>query len=353
MLINVGKTILIIFFILLAVLGGGFYFFIYRSKEFQTIVSPFQSVSEQQKSGAKQPEIKKGLFGKRINILLIGTDTSSGRRGRGQSGFNTDSMILVSIDTETNKVLLTTVPRDLWINGNKINALYIVYGEDTLVDAYEKITGLKIDKIIRVDFDQFMWVVDSFGGVPINIPNTFTDTTFPRMDDSGVRTVSFTQGSEVMTSERALTYARSRHGDNGEGSDLMRAKRQHLILQGLLDAVKQPNSQFWPMSMELFYKAATGQGIHTTLTLDDCYYLWDMYKDREKYEVESFVIGSKYIYHPGMYPDSEYHAWVFIPREPGFANLHTDIEAKLNKTFVDENAQPTNAGTTQPATTTN
>jgi hypothetical protein len=39
-----------------------------------------------------------------------------------------------------------------------------------------------------------------------------------------------------------------------------------------------------------------------------------------------------------MYPDSAYSAWVFIAKEPGFSNLHADIEAKLSGTFVDPNA---------------
>jgi hypothetical protein len=79
----------------------------------------------------------------------------------------------------------------------------------------------------------------------------------------------------------------------------------------------------------------------TTLTLEDVKYLWDFYKDRDKYTSESFVIGGDYIYHPGMYPDSEYHAWVFIPREGSFEQLHKDIEAKLEGTFVEAVEEPT------------
>jgi LCP family protein required for cell wall assembly len=244
-------------------------------------------------------------------------------------------MILLSINPKTNKVLLTSVPRDLWVNGNKMNALYTVYGWDTLKDAFEKITGQQVDAYIKADFEDFRWVVDAFGGVPVDIQRTFTDSTFPNNSDTAVVTVTFTQGVEKMTGERALVFARSRKGDNGEGSDLMRAKRQHLILQGMLEAVKQPESMFWPMDVEKFYNAVTNFKMETTLSLNDAYYLWDFYKDKDLYEIESFVIGDKYIYHPGMYPDSEYRAWVFVAREPGFANLHRDVTAKLNKTFVE------------------
>jgi len=261
-----------------------------------------------------------------LNVLVVGTDTSSSRRADGQGGFNTDSMILVSINPTTNKVLLTSVPRDLWINGNKINALYIVYGEEVLVDAFEKITGQEVDGVIRADFDSFEWVIDAVGGVPVAVERSFTDYSFPNRSDTGLVTVSFNEGTAVMDGDTALTFARSRKGTNGEGSDLMRARRQHLVLQGLVQAVNQPTNPYWPMDIEVFYNAVTSVGnIYTTLALSDARYLWDFYKDRDLYTVESFVIDDEYVYHP----TEGYVAWVFIPRDPTFETLHRDIASKL------------------------
>jgi LCP family protein required for cell wall assembly len=268
-----------------------------------------------------------------LNVLLIGTDTSLSRRQRGQLGFNTDALVLVSVNPEKNIVLLTSVPRDLWVNGNKINALYILYGWESLKGAFEEITAQKIDGYVATDFDGFRWIVDSFGDTPIKIKNTFTDISFPNNQDSDVIPVSFVAGEEKMTGERALTYARSRKGNNGEGSDLMRAKRQHLILQGLTDAISQPESLFQPMNLPTFYEMVT-QHMETSLSLDDVYYLWDFYKDRDKYTLESFVIGDNYLYYPGMYPESPYHAWVFLPLGNSFSKLQTDISAKLDGTFI-------------------
>lgn len=262
-----------------------------------------------------------------INILLLGID----RRNKNQTGYNTDTMILLSANKEDNVILLTSVPRDLWINGNKINSLYSTQGEEVLIDAFEKITDLKIDGYIRCDFEDFRWIVDSFGGVPVDIERSFTDQTFPNNSDTGIKAVTFEEGLEKMDGDRALTFARSRKGNNGEGSDLMRAKRQHKILMGMIDAINQPESIFWPIDIEKFYKAVTIR-MHTTLKLTDVRYLWDFYKDRDKYEIKSFVVDDKYIYHPGMYPNSSYHAWVFIPREESFSSLHSDIQKLLQPT---------------------
>ena len=141
-----------------------------------------------------------------INVLLIGID----RRNKSQTTFNTDVMLLVSVNPKTNKVLLTSVPRDLWINGNKINALHAIGGPEALVSAFEQITGQEIHAYIRTDFEDFKWIVDAFGGVPVGVQTTFTDNTFPNNSDTGIYSVTFTQGQEVMSGERALVFARSR-----------------------------------------------------------------------------------------------------------------------------------------------
>lgn len=326
------KKVLIIF-VLMGVISISLYIYV----DSQNLRNEVFESSYNLKVVEKDPinELKEGSVfnGKeRLNVLLIGKDTSTIRRENGQGGFNTDVMILISVDTVSNKILFTSVPRDLWINGNKINALNILYGEDVLIDAFEKITGQKIDGTISIDFDGFIWLVDAFGGVPVNVQRSFSDSTFPTFDDSDITTVSFTEGVEKMNGLRALTFARSRKGTNGEGSDLMRAKRQHLILEGMANSLEQPGSIFSIDDIPGFYELIT-QHMETTLTLGDVYYLWDFYKDRESYTAESFVIGDEYVYHPGMYPESPYTAWVFIPRDSDFNQLHTDMDAKLSGTF--------------------
>jgi len=321
------KKVVVVLFALAIIAGGILLSIRLKHRGSLFILSPIELITE------RVEKKKEPLFPETINILLLGTDTSINRRNKGQGGFNTDTMILISANTRTNRILLTSVPRDLWINGNKINALHVVYGEDTLLDAFEQVTGLDVQEIIRADFDQFVWLADSFGGIPVTVERSFSDYSFPNFTDTDVLTVSFTAGEEKMTGERALTFARSRKGTNGEGSDLMRAKRQHLLLEGMVEAIKQPGSIFWPMDVDNFYSVITSRGIYTTLTLNKVRFLWDFYKDKDRYEVESFVVDGTYVYHPGMYPQSDYHAWVFVPLEPGFANLHADIKAKLEGTF--------------------
>ena len=297
------------------------------------IPNPSESVFDADKK-LENPSIA-SVFQKnpQINILLIGTDTSLERRNNGQYGYNTDATVLVSMDTITKNMLLTSVPRDLWVNGNKINALFVTYGWPGLKKAYEEITGLQIKGYIVADFDGFRWFVSQMGGVDVDIKTSFTDISFPNQQDSDVLQVSFEQGTEVMTGDRALTYARSRKGDNGEGSDLMRAKRQHLILQGIAKSFENPRNLFWPMDISGFYETVT-KHMETNLTLGDAIYLWDFYSFKDDYDVQSFVLDDIYLYHPGMYPDSPYTAWVFIPRDPDYSDIHDAIKNKLAGTEI-------------------
>ena len=326
------KKTLIFLFLIAVFLGSGALFIYTKTstdsrKQVRLIPNPAESPAEDKK--AETPSFP-SVFQKDplINILLIGTDTSLERRNNGQYGYNTDATVLVSIDTISKNVLLTSVPRDLWVNNNKINALFVNYGWEGLKKAYEDITGLQIEGYIAADFDGFQWFIAQMGGIDVNIKTSFTDISFPNRQDTDIVQVSFEQGTEKMTAERALTYARSRKGTNGEGSDLMRAKRQHLILQGIVDSFENPGNIFWPMDITGFYDTVT-KHMETNLTAADAVYLWDFYSFRKNYNIQSFVLDDAFIYHPGVYPDSPYTAWVFIPRDPDYSDIHDAIKNKL------------------------
>ena len=192
-----------------------------------------------------------------------------------------------------------------------------------------KISGQKITKYITIDFDGIRWLVDAFGGVPVEVRTSFTDNTFPNNSDSDVLSVTFNQGTEVMDGERALTFARSRKGNNGEGSDLMRAKRQHQILKGMTKAVENKNSQFFPFDIKEFYNEVI---LHTqtNISLDDAIYLYSFYKNLQKYDIQSLALDDRYIFHPGI-SASYGGAWVFVAKDSNFMKLHDDLNKYLSE----------------------
>ncbi|MEZ6255798.1 MAG: LCP family protein [Patescibacteria group bacterium] len=257
-----------------------------------------------------------------LAIAFLGID----RRSKDETSYRTDIMIVAIANKTNKKITLVSVPRDLWTQGTRINALFVQNGWESLQQALTEITGVQPTSYIMVDFEDLVWIVDSMGGVPVNVETTFTDHQYPVDATKEYQTVSFKQGPELLTGERALIYSRSRKGDFDNG-DWGRMKRQHIILQGMVNAVEQKDSVFWPMDVEKAFKLLLKQGITTNLTLDDLKFFWSYYPQRESYTVESLLVDYNYLYTPPM---EEYGgAWVLIPTEANYETLHKDIQSVL------------------------
>jgi LCP family protein required for cell wall assembly len=206
-----------------------------------------------------------------INILILGIG------GAGHDGsLLTDTMILATVDTKQKKVAMLSIPRDMaWKmddgNYEKINALH-AYAEQDHPGEGAKLTGellskffdIPIDHVIRIDFRGFASLVDAVGGVDVNVEHSFTDDQYPTTDDLW-QTVSFKKGEQHMTGATALIYVRSRHGNNGEGSDFARSKRQQIVLLALRDRLLSLNTLSDPGKLARLYSALASH-IQTDLT---------------------------------------------------------------------------------------
>jgi len=284
---NISKIKYLIIFLVLVAISSVSYLFFFRTENQPDNRTFVEKITN------KEPEILSELQkDKVINILLVGKDIGFERKNKGQMGFNSDTIILLSLNPAENRAVLTSFPRDIWQNNAKINSILVTQGMDSLLDAMSKISGQKITKYITIDFDGIRWLVDAFGGVPVEVKTSFTDNTFPNNTDSGIMTVNFKEGVEIMNGERALTFARSRKGNNGEGSDLMRAKRQHQILKGMTKAIENKNSQFFPFDIREFYSEVI---LHTqtNISLEDAVYLFSFYKNIQNYDIQSLVLDDR------------------------------------------------------------
>ncbi|MCL5009295.1 MAG: LCP family protein [Patescibacteria group bacterium] len=175
-----------------------------------------------------------------INILLLGIG------GEGHDGpYLTDTMIVAQIRPDIGEATLTSLPRDYLVElpnnlgYRKINAafaegynLHKDYNEagQWATQTTEKVTGLKLPYFAVIDFTGFEKAIDLLGGVDVNVDRTFTDAQFP---DSGIGylpPITFKQGPAHLDGKTALEFARSRHGNNGEGSDFARSLRQQKVI---------------------------------------------------------------------------------------------------------------------------
>jgi LCP family protein required for cell wall assembly len=188
----------------------------------------------------------------RLNILLVGAD----QRPR-EGTFNTDTMIVVSIDPVTRQVAMLQLPRDTvdvplppgparsvfgTTYSGKINSLWTAArqrpdlfpgndnqrGPNALKATLGYLYGLDIRYYIAVNFQGFKQIVDTLGGVTVNVQNPVMDDHYPG-DDGRLIRVYIPSGVQHMDGSQALIYARSRHASN----DFDRGQRQQRVLLSL------------------------------------------------------------------------------------------------------------------------
>lgn len=205
-------------------------------------------------------KILKGELLDRINILILGM---GGAQHEGP--YLTDTIILVSIKPSTKQTSLLSIPRDLyvpipnygWRKINSANALGVAESKDgglLTSKVVSNIFDLPIHYWVRVDFNLFKDMIDELGGIEIEVEQGFTDNQFPGANFS-YRVVSFEKGLQTMDGEKALQFARSRHGTNGEDSDFARAKRQQKILYAIKTKFENEDIISQPRKIWGFYNA--------------------------------------------------------------------------------------------------
>jgi len=178
--------------------------------------------------------------GGRVTILLMGTDT----RDRAQEGASrSDVMMLVTLDPISQTAAMLSIPRDLYVplpgfDQQRINTAYFWGdyndlpggGPQLAMDTIEYNFGIPIDRFGVIDFNGFKAVIDSIGGVDIDVPHEIIDYEYPT-EDYGIETLSIPAGRIHMDGTLALKYVRTRHQD----SDFGRLQRQQQVIMAVRD----------------------------------------------------------------------------------------------------------------------
>lgn len=151
----------------------------------------------------------------------------------GKHGTLTDTLILANVDSSQEKVSLLSIPRDLYVNGAKINSIYSKEGMPKLASTIESISGRKITSYLLIDMYAFIDVIDYLGGVQVHLDAPVSDPTYKTFDNGQWGTMYFTAGSHLLNGKQALRLARSRN----TSSDFARAERQQLIIASIRNSL--------------------------------------------------------------------------------------------------------------------
>lgn len=259
----------------------------------------------------------------RINIMIYGYG------GDGHDGaYLTDSIMMVSVQPQPDgppQVAEISIPRDWYVpielGGGKLDYGRInqAYADGmqgmgpvatssrsaggSVADAtMTHLLGVNIDHFAGVDFQAFKAAVDAVGGVNVNVPTSFTDTQYPHGEcdqgDCAYMTVHFNSGMQHMDGAAALEYARSRHGDNGEGSDFARSRRQQLVLA----ALKQKAESVGGIGNLPGLISSLGDNVLTNLSIGDMEALYKLVQNVNPKNVEHVSIDNTNFLYDCDYP---------------------------------------------------
>jgi LCP family protein required for cell wall assembly len=200
------------------------------------------------------------LLSDATTTLVLGSD----RRGDAGAG-RSDSILLVRVDPERNRIAQLSIPRDLRVTipghgDDRINVASTIGGPALAIQTVQALTGIPINHVVLVDFSGFRELVDALGGVTIDNPAKIISNSF---DGHAWR---FGRGRLHLDGRHALAYARVRENTaNPSDNDLTRGLRQQRVLGAIAHSLASPRTLLHLPSVG----RTIGRPLATDLSADD------------------------------------------------------------------------------------
>jgi LCP family protein required for cell wall assembly len=231
--------------VLLVLVGSGAY---YYYANFASILG----TSTGQNINRLQGDNGSAVPNNRINILLLGSDTDiKFTNSDGTHSYLAQTDIVVTIDPNTKSVGMLSIPRDTVLKAAnnqgfmKLDQVYQRGGVALSLATIHQDFGIYIDHYAWVGLDGFIKVIDTVGGVDVDVLHPVTDDLYPddtgtnkSSTDTGYKRLYIPPGPQHLNGAYALEYVRSRHSDlNG---DFGRSARQQQVLNQLKTKLNNP-----------------------------------------------------------------------------------------------------------------
>ena len=178
------------------------------------------------KKMTKEVETPKNVKGDSFNVYISGIDTY----GPISSVSRSDVNIIMTVNRETKKILLTTTPRDSYVpiadggNNQKDKLTHAgIYGVDASIHTLENLYGIDLNYYARLNFTSFLKLIDLLGGVDVHNDQEFTAHTNGKF---------YPVGNVHLDSEQALSFVRERY--SLEDGDRDRGRNQQKVIVAIL-----------------------------------------------------------------------------------------------------------------------
>lgn len=222
------------------------------------------------------------------NILVLGAD-----KDPDWPNWRTDVIMIVALDFENSRAGVISIPRDVYIdaipdhNANKVNVIDYLGekdkpdggGPELLGSIIEEKMGIRIDHFVRFDFGSFMSVVDTLGGVEVEVDCAWSGY----LRDYG-GWLNLEPGVHRLDANEAFIYVRSR----AVGGDLDRARRQQRFIWAVRNQMLEEN--LLPKLPALY--STFSKSVQTDVGLVSALRLARFALDLDRDEIHGFVLGA-------------------------------------------------------------
>ncbi len=258
----------------------------YEDIKDKTKVLLTQTKKVKDKSGDRNSSNTKAIT-EPFTILLMGVDSDA--EGIANGSFNGDSLMLITFNPKTLSTTILSIPRDSYVpiacfSGQRKNKITHAawQGEECMMNTIENFLDVKIDYYVKINFAGVVQLVDTLGGVEIDVPYNLCEQNSKRQ--WGSNTIYIEKGLQTLNGEQALAYARNRHPNPGKCSskwtnytsnDFIRGEHQQEVVTAILNKFKDIDN------LDTVYKLldTISNNMVTNMSTDQILSLYNVFKD--------------------------------------------------------------------------
>ena len=222
-----------------------------------------------------------------FTVLLMGVDSDA--EGIANGSFNGDSLMVITFNPKTLSTTILSIPRDSYVpiacfSGQRKNKITHAAwkGETCMMNTIENFLDIKIDYYVKINFTGVVQLVDTLGGVEIDVPYNLCEQNSKRQ--WGSNTIYIEKGLQTLNGEQALAFARNRHPNpskcsskwtNYTSNDFIRGEHQQEVVTALLNKFKDVKD------LDTVYKLldTISNNMVTNMSTDQILSLYNVFKD--------------------------------------------------------------------------
>ncbi|MGI8315498.1 LCP family protein [Halobacillus mangrovi] len=277
----------------------------------QTAVDSHQELDRGEKS-EKRKEVVNPEYD-HTSVLFVGIDDSE---KRSSNSTRSDALVLATFNDDDKSIKMVSIPRDSYTYipeigyKDKITHAHAFGGIDATVATVEGMFNVPVDYYVRLNFNSFIEVVNSIGGITYNVPFDITEQN--SADQAGA--IELEEGYQRLNGEEALALARTRKYD----SDLARGQRQMDLIQ---EIVRQSMTT---SSMSNFSEIlnSISNNLKTNLTFDEMISFKDYFLEKQGLSFEKMQLQGEGMRKNGV--------WYYDVYEDSLLSTKSELRTHLN-----------------------